>query len=116
MKERDQVFPKVFHLVIEAADAGDSTAHEILFSSAVGLGNLAMSVARRLGLQRKEFCLLKCGGVFAQSTALDKILDPILTSGAKKARIARLEVSPAVGAARLATRLANPPTQAGSHG
>ncbi len=116
MKDPDQVFPKLFPLVVEAAEAGDSTAHEILFSSAIGLGNLAMNVIRRLGMQQKEFSLLKCGGVFAKSTALDKILDPILRSEAKKARIARLDVSPAVGAARSAARLANSQAPAATHG
>jgi N-acetylglucosamine kinase-like BadF-type ATPase len=116
MKEPDQVFPKVFPLVVEAADAGDSTAHEILFSSAVGLGNLAMSVVRRLGMQRTEFRLVKCGGVFGKITSLDKILDPILSSGAEKAVIARLELSPAVGAARFAARLVSSQEQTGSHG
>lgn len=111
MKNPDDVFPKLFPAVAEAANAEDSAAKEILFTAAIGLGNLAMIVVRRLGMKDAEFPLLKCGGVFGHSQMLDALLDSVLVSGALRARISRLEVSAAVGAARIAARLAEPAPQ-----
>jgi N-acetylglucosamine kinase-like BadF-type ATPase len=116
MKTPDEIFPAIFPVVAEAADADDSTAKEILFTSAIGLGNLAMIVIRRLGMKDKEFPVVKCGGVFGHSKMLDALLDPVVVSGALRAKMSRLEISPAVGAARIASRLAESPGQTSSHG
>ncbi len=106
MKNPDDVFPKLFPAIADAANFDDSTAKEILFTAAIGLGNLAMVVVRHLGLKDQEFPLVKCGGVFGRSRVLDALLDSVLASGALRAKISRLEISPAVGAARMAARLA----------
>ena len=116
MKNPDDVFPKLFPVVADAANSEDSAAKEIMFASAIGLGNLAMIVIRRLGMKGEQFPLVKCGGVFGHCGMLDSLLDSVLTSGALRAKILRLEISPAVGAARMAARLAEPPPQAASHG
>ncbi len=109
MKNPDEVFPHLFTAVAEAANSEDSTAKEILFTAAIGLGNLAMIVVRRLEMKDQEFPLVKCGGVFGHSRMLDALLDSVLASGAMRARISRLEISPALGAARIAARLAESP-------
>jgi N-acetylglucosamine kinase-like BadF-type ATPase len=116
MKNPDEIFPSLFSVVAEAADAEDSAAKEILFTSAIGLGNLAMIVIRRLEMTGKEFPLVKCGGVFGHSRMLDALLDSVLVSGALRAKVSRLEISPALGAARLATRLVESPAPAISYG
>src|SRR5579862_3908608 len=116
MKNPDEVFPKLFQVVAAAANSEDSAAKEILFASAIGLGSLAMTVIRRLGMKAQQFPLVKCGGVFGHSRMLDSLLDSVLTSGALRAKISRLEISPAVGAARIAARLSGSPPQAASHG
>jgi len=116
MKDPDDVFPKLFPIVADAANSDDSAAKEILFSSAIGLGNLAMTVIRRLKMREKEFPLVKCGGVFGHSRMLDDLLDSVLASGALRAKISRLEISPAVGAARRAARLSESPEKATGHG
>ena len=116
MNNPDDVFPKLFPVVAAAAISEDSAAKEILFGSAIGLGNLAMIVIRRLGMKGQEFRLVKCGGVFGHSQVLDSLLDSVLSSGALRAKISRLEISPAVGAARMAARLSESPSQAASHG
>jgi glucosamine kinase len=116
MKSPDDVFPKLFPVVAAAANAEDSAAKEILFGSAIGLGNLAMIVIRRLGMKEQQFALVKCGGVFGRSRMLDTLLDSVLLSGALRAKLSRLEISPAVGAARMAARLSKSPSQAASHG
>ena len=116
MKNPDAIFPALFPVVAEAADLEDSTAKEILFTSAIGLGNLAMIVVRRLGMKGQEFPLVKCGGVFGHSQTLDALLDSVIVSGALRAKISRLEIPPAVGAARIAARLAESTARASSHG
>jgi len=116
MKNPDEVFPKLFPVVAAGANSGDSAAKEILFGSAIGLGNLAMIVVRRMGMKSQEFPLVKCGGVFGHSPMLDALLDSVLSSGALRAKISRLEISPAIGAARMAARLSASPPQAASHG
>ena len=116
MKDPDDVFPKLFPVVAAAANSEDSAAKEILFTSAIGLSNLAMIVIRRLGMKGEQFPLVKCGGVFGRSKMLDSLLDSVLASGALRAKISRLEISPAIGAARMAVRLAESPSQASSHG
>jgi glucosamine kinase len=117
MKSPDDVFPKLFTVVADAANFEDSAAKEILFTAAIGLGNLAMIVVRRLKMKDDEFPLVKCGGVFGRSKMLDALLDSVLASGALRAKIFRLEISPAVGAARIAARIAESPMQQSSlHG
>jgi N-acetylglucosamine kinase-like BadF-type ATPase len=116
MKSPDDVFPRIFPVVAAAANSHDSAAKEILFASAIGLGNLAMVVIRRLGMKGQRFPLVKCGGVFGHSLMLDSLLDSVLVSGALRAKISRLEISTAIGAARMAARLSESPPQASSHG
>lgn len=102
----DEVFPRIFPLVVEAADADDGPAREILFGAAIGLAALAVAVIRRLGLYRGIFVLAKSGGVFGHSRFFDEAVDALVLSAAKKARIEKLRVSPAIGAARMAMRQA----------
>jgi len=106
MKNPDEIFPALFSVVAEAANAEDSAAKEILFTSAIGLGNLAMIVVRRLGMKDEKFPVVKCGGVFGHSRMLDALLDSVVVSGALRAKVSKLEVPPAVGAARIAARQA----------
>ena len=116
MKNPDDVFPKLFPVVAAAANSEDHAAKEILFASAIGLGNLATIVVRRLGMKAQQFPLVKCGGVFGRSRMLDTLLDSVLASGALRAKISRLEISPAAGAARMAKRLSESPSQAACNG
>ncbi len=102
----DEVLPRIFPVVLEAADAGDNAAREILSNAAVVLSSLAAAVIRRLGLKDEEFVLAKSGGVFGRSRLLDATLDSALSRAAPRAKIGPLGASPAVGAARLAERLA----------
>jgi N-acetylglucosamine kinase-like BadF-type ATPase len=115
-KNPDDVFPKLFSAVADAANSDDSTALEILFTSAIGLGQLAMSVVRRLGIKDLEFPLVKYGGVFGRSPKFDELLDSVLVSGATRAKISTQKVSPAVGAAYIAARLAESSLQTKTHG
>lgn len=112
----DEVFPKIFPLVAEAAEAGDAPASEILFSAALGLSQLAGSVVRRLQLEESEFALAKSGGVFGHSRVYDSAVDALLRSSAPRARLFLLTVPPALGAARLAIRLSGTLAPGAAHG
>ena len=116
IKNPDDVFPKLFPVVAAAANSEDSAAREIMFASAIGLSNLAMVVIRRLGMKGEAFPLVKCGGVFGHCQMLDSLLDSVLASGALRAKISRLEIPPAIGAARMAARLTASSSQAAIHG
>jgi N-acetylglucosamine kinase len=115
-KNPDDVFPKLFPAVADAANSDDSAALEILFAAAIGLGQLAMSVVRRLGMKDQEFPLVKCGGVFGHSPKFDELLDTVLGSGAPRAKISIQKISAAVGAAYIAARLAESSVQTKIHG
>src|ERR1700730_6244367 len=115
MKNPDEIFPSLFSVVAEAADAEDSAAKEILFTSAIGVGNLAMIVVRRLEMMGQQFPVVKCGGVFGHCRMLDTKFDSVVAGGALRAKVSRIEISPAVGAARTAARLAASPASASTH-
>lgn len=100
----DDVFPRIYPLVVEAAENDDATARELLFGAALSLSRLASSVVRRLHLSDKEFPLVKTGGVFGRSKLLDSAVDALLGGVAPRARLERLNISTAIGAARLALR------------
>ena len=112
----DQVFPRIYPVVVAAADAGDSSAAEILFAAALSLSQLALTVARRLKLQAAAFPLARAGGVFGRSHMLDGMLDSVLRSGAPLAEIKHVTISPAVGAARMAQRLTSPLAASATYG
>jgi len=102
----DDVFPRVFPVVVEAAGAGHAAARELLFEAALALAAIARAVVRGLSLGEQEFVLVKTGGVFGRSRWLDDTLDSILREAAPRAGITLLRTAPAIGAARLAQRLA----------
>jgi N-acetylglucosamine kinase-like BadF-type ATPase len=116
MKAPDEVFPKLFPVVAEAAEKSDAVAMEILADSAMRLGHLAATVVRRLGMNDQEFAMVKCGGVFGRSRTLDTQVDSALAGTAPRAKVSRLEISPALGAARMAARLSESSSHTASHG
>ncbi len=101
-KDPDDVFPGVFLLVVEVADAGDARAREILLAAAVALADLARGVVEALGLRDQAFLLAKAGGVFGRSAILEGAVDAHLARIAPKAHVETLATAPAVAAARLA--------------
>lgn len=116
MKAPDEIFPKLFPVVVETAEQNDSVGMEILLNSAARLGHLAAVVVRRLGMNGDAFPLVTCGGVFGHSSFFDSEVDSALRSAATRATVSRLTVSPAMGAARMAARLAEAPFPSASHG
>jgi glucosamine kinase len=107
-----ELYPRIYPLVVEAAEQEDATAREILFSAALHLSRLAASVIRRLQMAEQEFLVARAGGVFGRSRLLDSAVDALLAGVAPRARIELLRTAPAVGAARLAQRLLSAETKA----
>lgn len=113
-KEADSVFPKLFPLVAEVADAGDVVASEILSIAAHSLALLASSVAERLGaVNRKsrlgyeasnEIPIALVGGMHGRSRTFDSALDNALTQLIPRRKYVELAVTPAEAAARIASR------------
>ena len=105
-KNPDDVFPNLFPVVVRASDEGDEVARKILNTAAGALGRLAGSVILSLGLRKERFPLAKSGGVFGHSAHLEAKLGAMLANFAPAADLFDLRDSPALGAARLALRLA----------
>lgn len=103
-KRPDNVFPKLFPVVLEAAEAGDAVAREILADARKSLAEMARSVVKTLGLADQSFTLAKSGGMFGRSAQFDTDLDRELAGAAPAARIAPLQIPPARAAAELARK------------
>jgi N-acetylglucosamine kinase-like BadF-type ATPase len=88
--------------VIEAAQAGDRVAREIVVEAGRELGLAAVAVIRKLRMGRERFQVAHVGGVFA---AGDMLLDPLreeIARVAPKAFLAPPHLPPAIAAARMA--------------
>ncbi|HEV2385833.1 MAG TPA: BadF/BadG/BcrA/BcrD ATPase family protein [Candidatus Acidoferrales bacterium] len=94
--------PEIFPAVVEAAEAGDSTAQAILAEAADRLAALAETAILRLGLAHSEFALGRVGGIFGRTRFLDERLAKRLGALARRARIVLPRFSPAVAAAHRA--------------
>jgi N-acetylglucosamine kinase-like BadF-type ATPase len=103
------VFPKVFPLVADAAEAGDAAARTLLTSAANDLRDQALEVIEKLKLGEANFFLAKTGGVFDGSAFLNAQFDGLMRRIAPRARIGPLPRSMAEAAAKLARdALTNP--------
>jgi len=91
----------VFAGQVEAAAAeGDAVSAEILESAAAELVLAARTVVARLDLERAAYDVILAGGTFAALPRLRAAVGERLASA--RARVASLDVEPAVGAVRLA--------------
>lgn len=130
-KESDLVFPRLFPLVAQVADAGDAVAREILSAAAYSLASLAASVAAKLGWQEnvvsgspagsspdftadsrsgdgdaesKQIPIALVGGMCGRSKFFDSAIDAQLTKLVPRHNYVELAISPAEAAARIASR------------
>ena len=104
----DEVFPRLFPTVLQAADAGDARAHSLLDDCAAALAELVDDLAVRLQLQSQNFLLAKTGGMLGRSAYFDERLDLYLRKAAPLAQFGALQLSPAEAAAHLALQLLPP--------
>ena len=100
--QADSVFPAVFPVVAEAADAGNPVAREILLQAASELSALVNAVAEHSGLGRENIMLVKTGGTVGRCDFFDAQLDAALKRVLPQARIGVLQGSLAEAAAHAA--------------
>lgn len=104
----DEVFPRLFPTLLEAADKGDATARSVLENCTAALAELVGDLAERLQLQSQKFLLAKTGGMLGRSGWFDERLDHYLGKAAPYAQFSGLQLSPAEAAAQLALQLLPP--------
>ena len=104
----DEVFPRLFPALLEAAEKGDGNARSLLENCAAGLTELVGDLAERLQLQSQSFLLAKTGGMLGRSAWFDERLAYYLRKAAPQAQFSDLRLSPAEAAAHLALRLLPP--------
>jgi N-acetylglucosamine kinase-like BadF-type ATPase len=101
----EQVYPQLFPVVANAADARDPMAREILRTAAKDLAAVAKTLADDLNLQQVPFRLAKTGGMIGHCAFFDDELDSRLREATPTAKIGLLPISPAHAAALLALEL-----------
>jgi N-acetylglucosamine kinase-like BadF-type ATPase len=104
----DEVFPRLFPMVLQAAEAGNEMAQTLLDDCAAALADLVGDLAERLQLQSQNFLLAKTGGMLARSAWFDERLDHYLRKAAPLGQFSALQLSPAEAAAHLALQLLPP--------
>jgi len=98
----EQLYPQLFPVVANAADARDTMAREILRAAADDLAALVKTLADELNFQHVPFRLAKTGGMIGHCAFFDDELDSRLREAVPTAKIGLLPISPAHAAALLA--------------
>jgi N-acetylglucosamine kinase-like BadF-type ATPase len=101
----DEVFPRIFPVMAQAADEGDAKARELLQLAAAELAWLANDLVVRLNLREQEFLLVKTGGMLQRSRYFDEQLNQRLREAAPQAEFGSLAMTAAEAAARIALRM-----------
>jgi N-acetylglucosamine kinase-like BadF-type ATPase len=96
------VLPRIFPLVVQAANGGEASAQGLLRASAAELAALGERVVAKLKLNDSAFLFAKTGGVFGRSTSFDEAFDNCVHTFAPLARVASLPTPVADYAARSA--------------
>jgi N-acetylglucosamine kinase len=107
----DEVFPRIFPVIAEAADAGDPAARALLQDAAGELAGLVLDLMERLELNDERFLLVKSGGMVGRSPYFENLLDERLRLAAPGAEFGALMVTAAQAAARLALRILLDPAE-----
>ena len=101
----DDVFPRVFPVVANAADEGDPEAQALMDHAADDLSDLVVDLVERLELKGQRLLLVKSGGMSGRSEYFDRLLDEKLKRVVPQAEFGELVMSAAEAAARLALRM-----------
>jgi glucosamine kinase len=101
----DEVFPRVFPVIAQAAESGDAHAQSLLRNAAQEIALLAAVLVDRLNLRDSAIYIAKTGGMISASKFFDAQLDAELKKVAPRATIGLLPVPPAETAAHLALEL-----------
>ena len=110
----DEILPRIFPVVVTAAEQGDLSAQQLLQDAAIELASLVADLVERLQCKNRKFLLVKTGGMMGRSSFLEKQLDERLRMVAPQAMFGALTMSPAEASARLALRLLAQPVEKGN--
>ncbi|HWR35504.1 MAG TPA: BadF/BadG/BcrA/BcrD ATPase family protein [Clostridia bacterium] len=99
-------YSTLFPVVQAAAVEGDSIAGNILIEAASALANLAKVVARRLWPGMQQLSVAMAGGVFMNSPTIRQAFGHALRAERKNAVVELTTLDPAIGAVRLARKMA----------
>jgi N-acetylglucosamine kinase-like BadF-type ATPase len=111
---RSQEVANMAPVVLEATEAGDLVARQILEEIGQALGKTAGHVATRLGMEDLEFTAVLAGGLFR--TPNRYLLDQLelgVRRTAPQASLSILSAPPVVGSVLIALELAGPAVRAG---
>lgn len=105
----DEVFPRIFPVIGQAADEGHHGAQELLQLAAAELAWLVNDLVERLNLRHERCLLVKSGGTVHRSRYFDEQLNQRLQDAAPFAEFGSMAMTAAEAAARIALRLLNSP-------
>jgi N-acetylglucosamine kinase-like BadF-type ATPase len=111
----DEIFPRVFPVIAQAAEAGDAHAQTLLRNAAQYIALLADTLVDRLKLRNSEIYIAKTGGMVSASKFFGDQLDTQLKKIAPRATIGLLPVPPAEAAALLALELVSSSAKPTAH-
>jgi len=109
----DEVFPRIFPVIADAADEGNSAARSLLDDAASELASLMVDLMERLQLNHEKFLLVKSGGMIGRCAYFDRVLDDRLRLAAPEAQFGAPLETAAEAAARMALRLLLAPAEEG---
>jgi N-acetylglucosamine kinase-like BadF-type ATPase len=98
----EEIYPRLFPVVANAADAGEEISRQLLHNAAGHLAGLVKTLTERLALRDVRFPLAKIGGMIGRCVFFDYEIDTRLREVAPKAHITTLKISPAQAAAQIA--------------
>jgi N-acetylglucosamine kinase-like BadF-type ATPase len=110
MRRRYRLTPAQAPLVFATADAGDEVARRIVAWAGAGLADLALGVARQLGLESLAFELVLAGSLFDHRPELAALVDQELRPSCPQAQLVRLDAPPVAGAVLLGLEAAGAST------
>jgi len=102
---QQELYPRLFPVVANAADAGDEMARELLRNAAGDLAVLVRQLVDELHWSEVPFPLAKTGGTIGRCAFFDVELEKRLREAAPKATIGLPAISPAHAAALMALEL-----------
>jgi N-acetylglucosamine kinase-like BadF-type ATPase len=100
------LFPYVAVKIVEAAQAGDDAARQVLHWAGEELGWVAVSVIRQIGMENDEVEVVKSRRIFEAGALITGPMHRAILQHAPKARLLRLDGPPVVGPVILAMQMA----------
>ena len=92
--------------IIDAAQAGDEAAGDVVRFSGEELGWLAVSVTRQIGMENDEVEVIQSWSIFKAGELIDKPMRKILLNHVPGAKIRKLACLPVIGPVVLGMQIA----------